>query len=231
MMKLKNRAIILLSGGLDSVVSIATIKEEMDVSLAITFNYGQKSFENELAASKKIAKFYSIDHEIVTLDWLNNISTSALNTDENIPRLKIENLKNIEETKNSAKSVWVPNRNALFINIAACYAESRNFSHIIIGANKEEAQTFKDNSLEFINAMNNSLKTSTNTTPQVIAPLINLDKTEIVQQGVKLNIPFEHIYSCYLNGTKQCGECESCLRLKRALELNNRHDIIANIFK
>ena len=189
MMKLKNRAIILLSGGLDSVVSIATIKEEMDVSLAITFNYGQKSFENELAASKKIAKFYSIDHEIVTLDWLNNISTSALNTDENIPRLKIENLKNIEETKNSAKSVWVPNRNALFINIAACYAESRNFSHIIIGANKEEAQTFKDNSLEFIDAMNNSLKTSTNTTPQVIAPLINLDKTEIVQQGVKLNIP------------------------------------------
>lgn len=227
----KNKAIILLSGGLDSTVSLASAKDKMTVELALTFNYGQKSFKNELAAAQKIAHFYNIKHEIITLDWLNNISSSSLNTKDNVPVLEGKNLDDIEITEKSAKSVWVPNRNALFINIAACYADSKNYTHIIIGANKEEALTFKDNSVHFINAVNTLLENSTNNTPKVIAPLINMDKNQIVKHGLEYNIPFKYLYSCYLNGEKQCGKCESCLRLKRALELNNRYDIISDIFE
>lgn len=225
---MKNNAIILLSGGLDSIVSLALLREE--VKLAITFDYGQKALEKEIKASKNIAEFYNIEHKIVKLDWLKEISTSSLNTSEKIPELTKDLLNNEITTINSAKSVWVPNRNALFINIAACFCEANNLNTIIIGANKEEGETFKDNSAEFINAINKSLKNSTNTEVQVVAPLIKNSKEEIIKIAIEKQIPFDLLYSCYANKEKHCGKCESCIRLIRALELNNRYDIIKKIF-
>jgi 7-cyano-7-deazaguanine synthase len=225
---MKNKSIILLSGGLDSVVSLAIHKE--DVKLAILFDYGQKALNEEIKASKEIAKFYNIEHKIITLDWLKEISTSSLNTNEEIPELTKDSLNDKTITESSAKSVWVPNRNALFINIAACFCDANNYNSIIIGANKEEGETFKDNSSQFIEAINESLKNSTNNNVKVLAPLINYTKEEIVKIAIEKEIPFNLLYSCYSNKEKHCGKCESCLRLKRALELNNRQDIISTIF-
>lgn len=225
-----NKSIILLSGGLDSLVSLAVIKEKLNPKLAITFNYGQKSFNTEFKASKAISEYYGLKHEIINLEWLKNISKSALTTQNNIPELDNTDLENSEITNKSANAVWVPNRNGLFINIAASYADAENYTHIIIGANKEEGQTFKDNNIKFIDAINKSLKNSTNNEVKVEAPLINFDKKEIVKEGLNYNAPFELLYSCYFGNKKHCGKCESCIRLKRALELNNRYDIISKIF-
>ena len=225
---MKNKSIILLSGGLDSVVSLVMLKE--DVKLALLFDYGQKALNEEIKASKAIAKFYNIEQKIIKLDWLKEISTSSLNTNEEIPELTKELLNDKAITENTSKSVWVPNRNALFINIAACFCEANDYNSIIIGANKEEGETFKDNSLAFINTINNSLKNSTNNNVQVLAPLIDKTKEEIVKIAIEKEIPFNLLYSCYSNQEKHCGKCESCLRLKRALELNNRQDIISTIF-
>ncbi len=226
-----NKSIILLSGGLDSVISIAECIKEYNISLAITFDYGQKSLHSEINSAKQISKFYSIEHKIINIDWLKEISSSALNTEKQIPIMNINELNNKIITEQTAKSVWVPNRNALFINIAACIAEAQNYNYIILGANKEEAATFKDNTQEFINAINNSLKNSTNKEIKVIAPLINLTKEEIVKKGIELQVPFKYIHSCYLGGNRNCGKCESCQRLKRALKLNNRNDIILELFQ
>lgn len=220
-------AIILLSGGLDSFVSLATIRKNFSNILALTFNYGQKSFNSEKNASEKIAKHFSVEHKVIDLDWLSNISTSALNTTEEVPEVLISDLDNVSSSKNS---VWVPNRNGLFINIAACYADSYNYDTIIIGANKEESVTFKDNSKEFINAINSSLLNSTCSKVQVDAPLINMSKPEIVKLGLELEIPFEYVFSCYNGNNNHCCKCESCQRLIRALEQNNRKDIIEKIF-
>lgn len=227
---MKNNAILLLSGGLDSVVSLAFLKDTYSDILALTFNYGQKSFLAEKEASEKIAKFYNIKHEVIDLDWLSKISTSALNTDNDVPNLAKSDLNSIAVTQNSAKSVWVPNRNGLFVNIAACYAESFGYDSIIIGANKEEAATFKDNSIDFINAINNSLKNSTNSTVKLVAPLVELSKIDIIKKAIELNVPFEFIHSCYISNEKHCGKCESCLRLLRALEENQALDLIKIIF-
>ncbi len=224
-----NKSLILLSGGLDSVVSLAVTINDFDSVMAITFNYGQKAFLSERNASENIAKFYNIEHKVIDLPWLEQISTSSLNTDK-VPEIKNTDLDNPDITKKSAQSVWVPNRNALFINIAACFAEAYDYNYIILGANKEEGMTFKDNTIEFINAQNNLLKYSVNKDIKLIAPLIEYSKKQIVQKAIELNIPFEYIYSCYKNGKKHCGVCESCQRLKRSLELNNRHDIINKIF-
>lgn len=226
-----NNAILLLSGGLDSVVSLALVRNEYNNILALTFDYGQKSFEKEKKSSSEIAKYYKIKHQIIKLDWLKDISKSSLNTNTDIPNLDITELDNRCLTEKTAQSVWVPNRNGLFINISACYAEALGYNTIIIGANKEEAATFKDNSLNFINAVNTSIKNSTNVEIKVAAPLINKTKQEIVKCAIEYKIPFNLINSCYNKVEGHCGKCESCLRLKRALEQNNRTDIIKNIFK
>ena len=219
------KSIILLSGGLDSVISLALFKEKYNITTAVTFNYGQKAVKREIETSKKIADFYNLEHIIIDLPWLNEISTSTLNQNKDIPTSN-----NIDEITKDSKSLIVPNRNALFINIAASIAEAKNFKYIIIGANEEESHNFKDNSKDFINAINLSLKNSTENEVQVLAPLIDSDKKQIVEAGIKENAPFNLIHSCYKNEDKHCGLCESCLRLKRALQLNDREDIIKELF-
>ena len=120
---------------------------------------------------------------------------------------------------------------ALFINIAACYADAMNYDMIVFGANKDEAETFKDNSISFVNAINSTLSNSTSYNVKVIAPFIYKTKKEIVEDGVRLNVPFNMIYSCYSGEAVHCGHCESCVRLRKALEENNRNDIIIDIFR
>jgi len=213
-----NKSIILLSGGLDSVISLACAKEEYNISLALTFNYGQRAKNQEIAAAANIAKYYNIEYKVIDIPWLAEItSTSLVNISEKLPALKINELDTIDLTEESAKKVWVPNRNGVFINIAASFADSYNYTHIIFGANSEEATTFPDNSQEFISRINESLQYSTMVKPELVAPLINYNKKEIVKIGIEKKIPFNLIRSCYTDNQKHCGECESCLRLKRAL--------------
>ena len=226
----KTKSIILLSGGLDSLVSLAMCYKTYNINLALTFDYGQKSLEKEIDASKKLSEFYNLEHKIIKLDWLKAISTSSLNTNDEVPFFNENEIDNIEISQNTANSVWVPNRNALFINIAASIAEALNCTHIIIGANKEEGATFKDNSKEFIDAINVSLLNSTQNNVQVLAPLISYDKNEIIKKGIENNAPFQFLHSCYKNEEKHCGTCESCIRLKRALELNNQKELISQLF-
>ena len=219
------KSIILLSSGLDSVVSLALFKEKYNITTAITFNYGQKAANKEINKSKKLADFYNLKHIVIDLPWLNEFSQSTLNKNKDIPTAVT-----IEDVKKESKSLIVPNRNALFINVAASIAEADNFKYIIIGANEEESHNFKDNSKQFIEAINLSLKNSTENEIQVLAPLIDFDKSKIVEEGIKNNVPFNLMHSCYKNEEKHCGICESCLRLKRALQLNDREDIIRDLF-
>ena len=211
MMSSKN-GIILLSGGLDCVCALACLKDE--IGLALTFNYGQESFENEKNAAQNISKFYGIEHKTIELPWLKDLAKMQ------ILSLTEDDLTDETLMKQTAQKVWIPNRNAVFINVAAAIADSkdREYNKIVIGVNKEEAATFSDNSAKFIDAINESLKYSTQVDVRVVAPLINLEKKDIIKLAVEKGAPMEYIYSCYHAGTMQCGECESCLRLKRALK-------------
>ena len=213
-----NKSIILLSGGLDSLVSISAAKEEYGVSLALTFDYGQRAAEHEIANSKKIAEYFGIEHRVMKLDWLAEITNTALvNRDSDIPLLLDNELDDLNAANESAKNVWVPNRNGLFLNIAASFADSFGFTHILFGANKEEGTTFPDNTQEFIDRITDSLSYSTLAKPKVVAPLIKLDKKQIIDLGVEVKAPFDLVRSCYSDQDKHCGVCESCKRLKRAL--------------
>lgn len=219
-----NKSIILLSGGLDSLVCLGLCKEDYNIELAITFNYSQKSAEKEINAAKNLCRYYNIkSHEIIGLNWLADITNTAIVSDEKLP-------DNIDNPAESAKAVWVPNRNGLFLNIAAAYADSYEYTHIILGANKEEAATFPDNSQFFINAINKEFEYSTMNKPKLIAPLINYNKNDIVCLALKNNMPLELVQSCYSDHPGHCGACESCIRLRQALEYNNAKEYIKNIF-
>lgn len=224
------KSIVLLSGGLDSFVSLALTKEEYNIELALTFDYGQKSVEREIFASKKICEFYKIKHKIIKLDWLKEITQTALVSEKEIPLTELKDLSSDEFVENSAASVWVPNRNGVFLNIAAAFADSYSYDYIIFGANKEEGTTFPDNTQEFIDRINAEFEYSTQKKPKAYAPLINLNKNDIVKTAVEHSVPLELTRSCYATQEKHCGVCESCVRLKRALDENNCKEIIGKLF-
>lgn len=219
------KSIILLSGGIDSLVSLGLKAEELNVELAITIDYGQKSVQKEISASKKICEYYNIEHKIIKLDWLKCVTSTSLVASGDVPT---GDIKDFEE---SAKSVWVPNRNGLFLNIAGCFADSYGYDYILIGANKEEGQTFSDNTQEFIDCINEEFEFSTQNHPKVVAPLINCTKNDIVMLALKNNIPLEMTMSCYQGGEGHCGICESCQRLKNALIKNHDSKYIKVLFE
>lgn len=221
----KPKAIILLSGGLDSFISLVAAQNDYDIKLALTFDYGQRAVKDEIEASKKICKIYNIKHKIIKLPFLKDISNSALNnTNKN---LEFDNLG-----IDSMKAVWVPNRNGLFLNIAGCFCDAMKLEYIIFGANKEEAGTFSDNSSEFCTMADRFLEYSTLNKPKVLAPLINLEKFEIINLAIKLDADLSLLKSCYnsTNEGKHCGICESCKRLKNAILKSSNKDLIKLFF-
>ena len=205
-----SKSIILLSGGLDSLVSLGLLHNKYNIELALTFDYGQKSALAEIQASEKICNYYNISQKVIKLDWLKQITKTALVSGEPLP----------EGIQKTSKAVWVPNRNGLFLNIAATFADAQDYDYIIIGANKEEAGTFSDNTKEFIDRINSEFEYSTSKHPKVLAPLINSDKNDIVKQALDNSVPLELVMSCYQSTGIHCGKCESCVRLKNALIAN-----------
>lgn len=224
------KSIILLSGGLDSLVSLGVAKDKYNIELALTFDYGQKSLEQEMAASSKICEHYNIKHKIIKLDWLKEITQTSLVSEKDVPFTTLKDLSSDDFVEKSAASVWVPNRNGLFLNVAAAFADSYSYDYIIFGANQEEGTTFPDNTQEFIDRINATFEYSTLKKPKVFAPLINYSKNDIVKNAVANNVPLYLTRSCYSTLNKHCGFCESCVRLKRALSANNCEEIIKVLF-
>jgi len=207
------KGIVLLSGGLDSTVSLHIAKEKTNIVLGVTFDYGQKAAKQEIKAAKAIAKHYKIKHKIIELPWLEEITHTALvKKDQPVPIIKKTDLLNNKITDKSAKSVWVPNRNGIFINIAAAYAESMKVRFVVTGFNSEEATTFPDNTLPFVNSIQKSLWFSTLNHVRVISYVQKLNKKQITKLAKEKNIPTNLCWSCYLGGEKPCGKCESCVR-------------------
>lgn len=221
-----NKSIILLSGGLDSIVTLAHSKNRTvdNIELALTFDYGQKSLEGEIYASRNICNYYNIEHKVIQLNWLKDITKTSLVSEQEVPSADFGTL-------DSAAKVWVPNRNALFLNIAASFCDSYGFNQILYGANKDEGGNFPDNTEEFRAQISKCFETSTLVKPIVVAPLINYSKDDIVRIAVEESVPLEFVRSCYSSSDNHCGVCESCHHLKKALKANNCEGYIRLLFE
>ncbi len=211
------KSVALLSGGLDSAVSLAQGRLETEPVLALTFDYGQKAAVRECEAGARLSRHWGIEHRVVGLPFLAGITATALVRGE-LPEPAPDLLDDPESAARTAEQVWVPNRNGLFINVAAGFAESLGAGLIITGFNREEAVTFPDNSPEFVAAANQALAYSCARRVRIVSYTQRLAKVEIVQLGRRLGVPFQWVWSCYRGGLEPYGRCESCLRSLRAFE-------------
>lgn len=213
-------AVLLLSGGLDSVAAAYLVRSTARPVLALTADYGQKSAKQELGAAYAVATDLGIPHRTVFIPFLKEASTGALvDRFEEVPNPTMEDLDDAEgAAARSAAAVWVPNRNGVLIAMAATWAEVNGVAYVVCGFNREEAQTFPDNSKSFLEATNAALALSTRNAVQVISPTIDMDKVEIARAARAAGAPLHRCWSCYLGGDQPCGRCESCLRFCRALD-------------
>jgi 7-cyano-7-deazaguanine synthase len=211
------KSVVLLSGGMDSTVNLYQAKQSSQVVLALTFDYGQKAGQKEIEATKKMTKDLGIAHRILSLEFIREFGGSSLTTAAmEIPSGKQVSIDDMSVSQKTARSVWVPNRNGIFLNVAAGFAESLRADWIIPGFNKEEATTFPDNSKEYLETATKSLSYSTHNQVQVKCFTTDLDKIAIVKLGQQLKVNWKNIWPCYKNLEKWCGQCESCQRSWRA---------------
>jgi len=213
------RSVVLLSGGLDSAVSLAHALREGTVKLCLTMDYGQRAAAGEISAAAALADYYDLEHRVVELPFLRKVTSTALvNRSAVVPEPVDEMLDDPVHAKASAAAVWVPNRNGLFINIAASFAEALDCELVVTGFNREEALSFPDNSAAFVSKVNDALAYSTANQVRVISYTQRLNKVDIVRLGQRLKVPWRLLWSCYYGGRSMCGKCESCRRFFRALE-------------
>ncbi len=204
--KTKKRALVLLSGGLDSTVTLAFALNEGYEVTALSFDYGQRH-SVELESGRKIAEFYKIPRKVFKID-LTQIGGSALTDDIPVP----EN-RSMDEMEN-IPSTFVPSRNMIFLSIASSYAYVNNIDNIFIGVNVVDYSGYPDCRPTFISSMKNTIEEALLRNINLHAPLIHMSKAQIVKLGVKLKAPLEFTHSCYEGREKACGKCDSCqLRL------------------
>jgi 7-cyano-7-deazaguanine synthase len=168
----------------------------------------------EIRASRKISKALGIPHRTLKIPFFKTFKNIALLRAQKKPSVR---------RLNRISDVWVPNRNGLFINIAACYAEYHKIDLIVTGFNREEAEQFPDNTPQFIAAINHSLMFSTLRNVKVVSFVSAYTKTQIYRLGLRYKAPLQHIYSCYLGRTTMCGTCASCKRLQKSMQQDVQH--------
>jgi 7-cyano-7-deazaguanine synthase len=215
------KSIVLLSAGMDSTVNLYLAKEHTEVALALTFDYGQRAAKKELSRAEEICRQLKIKHQIVKLNFFSEFGKSSLiDHSKEVPTNTEVKIDDMAVSLRTAKSVWVPNRNGIFLNIAAGYAEALDAQIIIPGFNIEEASTFPDNSKDFMDELSRSLSYSTANRVRVECYTVEKNKIEIVQMGERSGVDWSLIWPCYFDLDKACGQCESCQRAKRAFSKN-----------
>lgn len=216
------KSIVLLSGGLDSALAFLIAKKTSTIQFALTFDYGQKASEKEILSAQKICKHYQVEHKIISLPFFTELTNHPFfNKSIDCPSVKSNQLEDKVITSKSAETVWVPNRNGIFLNVAAGIAESLKINNLYVGFNAEEAATFPDNSKDYLKSINQSLFFSTLNHVKVLSPTVDLVKKEIFKELLVKDFSLSYLWSCYHHHQKMCGRCESCQRFKRAATQND----------
>jgi 7-cyano-7-deazaguanine synthase len=206
------KAIVLVSGGMDSLVCAGiAVKENYDVYF-LHMNYGQKTSERERRSFKEIADFYQAPEskrKVIDMTFLKQIGGSSL-TDESI------SVKTYQGDSDVIPDSYVPFRNSIILSLAVSWAEVVGATKLFIGANHEDSPGYPDCRPSYYEAFNKVIKEGTKASNiEIITPVINMKKREIVLKGQELKVPFALSWSCYKSTDRACGQCDSCaLRLR-----------------
>jgi len=223
----KPPAIILLSGGMDSCVSTAEAiaRHGREKVAVLHAGYGQRTQSRERRAFTEIADFYSVPSDrrlVVQLDHFRAIGGSAL-TDQSIaiPENQLHTpATSPHATASEIPVTYVPFRNAHFLSVAVSWAEAIGANEIYIGAVAEDSSGYPDCRPEYYRAFQNVIREGTRpeTQIEIVTPVIELKKNQIIRRGVELGAPLHLTWSCYQNDDLACGVCDSCLLRLKAFE-------------
>ncbi len=200
------KAVVLVSGGMDSCVTAAVAKNSDYKLYFLHVNYGQRTEDREFKAFKDLKNYFDAEELVVDISYLKEIGGSSL-TDE-----KIE-VEEGDVNRQGVPKSYVPFRNANILSIATSWAEVLKAEAIFIGAVEEDSSGYPDCRKTFYEAFNEVINRGTRpeTKIKIFTPLIDLKKSEIVKLGVKLSAPLELTWSCYKSEDEACGSCDSCL--------------------
>lgn len=226
------KALVLSSGGVDSTTCISIAIEELgaDNVSTVSVYYGQKH-RKELDCADKIARYYNIKHRVLDL------SSTGIMSDSNCPLLEQSTqdipeqsyAEQIEQNGEGMVTTYVPFRNGLLLASVAALAMSlypNDDVDIYLGAHADDAagNAYADCSQEFTTAMDKAISLGTYNKVHLIAPLVNLNKAEVVKRGLELGTPYELTWSCYKGEEVPCGKCGTCIDRANAFKANGISD-------
>ncbi|MEO1004790.1 MAG: 7-cyano-7-deazaguanine synthase QueC [Cyanobacteria bacterium J06638_38] len=219
------KAVVLISGGLDSATTAAIALAEGYEVIALSFRYGQRH-QKELEAAKKIVMALDIKEHFITDIDLSQWGGSSL-TDQKmaIPQDGVQ--------PDVIPSTYVPGRNTVFMAIALSLAEAKNAQAIYLGINAVDYSGYPDCRPEYLAAFQQLANLSSKAgieghAPQLVAPLVKDTKADIVRRALELNVPIADTWSCYQGGEMPCGVCDSCRIRDRALIEVGRADLASD---
>lgn len=224
---MKKNAVVLLSGGVDSTTCLAAAVEKHGAEnvFAVILYYGQKH-DKEVHHALEVAKYYNVQCCIQEVAGVFSYSDCPLLKG----RGDIEHSSYAEQIQKlggeGTVATYVPFRNGLFLAYAAAQAVSIGATEVYYGAHADDAagRAYPDCTPEFYEAMSKAIYEGSGRQVTLVAPLINMNKTEVVAMGLKLKAPYHLTWSCYEGGDTPCGKCGTCLDRKAAFEANGVED-------
>ena len=219
---MNRKAVVLLSGGLDSSTVLAYASSKGYKCTGLTFRYGQRHLR-ETESARAISEAYSIELKEAVIN-LQDIVASSLTGHGDVDH------RSIGEIEESVPNTYVPARNIIMLSVASGLAQTMECNDIMIGANALDYSGYPDCRPEFFGLMEQAINSGTglhgNERIRITAPLQYLRKYEIVRLGMKLGVPYELTWSCYEGGEKACGKCDSCLLRLKGFKEAGFHDPI-----
>jgi len=211
------RAVLILSGGVDSTTLLYKMRQQGYEVHALTFNYAQRH-KKEIDCARRIAALLKVSHQVVDLSCLASLlGNSSLLCGRDVPSGRY--------TEETARQTVVPNRNMIMLAVAAGYAEAQEIPEVFYAAHKNDATVYPDCRVEFVQALAPAIRLGTAWHPvELRAPFIDLSKAEIVQMGLDLDVPYQLTWSCYRGEDLPCRVCPTCLEREAAFALNGAVD-------
>lgn len=220
------KALVLLSGGVDSSTCLGLAKEKYgDEVIALCLSYGQKH-SREIQSAEAVASFYNV--KLLTMDLAKIFAYSDCSllqgSKEDIPMASYA--EQLAAKPNSVVSTYVPFRNGLFLSTAASIALEHGCEVIYYGPHADDAagNAYPDCSIEFNNAMAQAIYLGSGKQLRIEAPFIKKHKKDIVAEGLRLGVPYRLTWSCYCGGQKPCGKCGTCIDRAKAFAANGVDD-------
>lgn len=208
----RDKVVVLLSGGMDSVTAFHHARAECDVVAALSFTYGSKHNAREIPYAREHCAAAGVPHLVIPLDFIGEYFASDLLLGGGaIPEGHYE-----EETM---KKTVVPFRNGIMLAIAAGWAESRGASALVIAAHAGDHAIYPDCREEFLRAQAEAIQVGTYAGIEVRRPFVHCSKADIVRRGAELGVDYARTWSCYVGGEVHCGECGTCVERREAFLL------------